>query len=145
MHGVSSTTVTTNGSTDYDGRSASIIRPIGVLSKFPGDASFQVTPVEGFWNITEKDLNHEGYWEEKTDSRLFWRGTSTGGFDAKYRDWRDSHRIRMHTMLNGRIGDQAWGKEEKEIMMPDGKGGWRGEKRRADMLSMAYADVERTR
>jgi hypothetical protein len=129
-------------STDYADRSASVIRPIMTLSKFPNDASFLLTPTEGYWNLTESALNHEGFWEEKTDPRVFWRGSSTGGWDVLYRDWRDSHRIRMHKLVNGQKGDKQWKEDEVEVMLPDGKDGWISTSRKAGVLSKAYADVK---
>lgn len=114
-----------------------------VLSKFPNDASFQLTPTEGYWNLTAKALNLEGHWGEKTDPRVFWRGSTTGGWDVLYREWRDSHRIRMHTMMNGRKGAQAWKEADMQVMLPDGKGnGWKAQSRKAGVLSRAYADVK---
>lgn len=137
--------------TDYADRSRSYIKPIMVLSKFPMDASFQITPIEGYLNLTEADLEYEGVWEEKTDNRLFWRGSTTGGFNTQYRDWRDNHRVRMHVMVNGKKGvaggggaggGEEWKEVEREIMLPDGKGGYVVKRRKEGMLSGAYAEVK---
>ncbi|ORX40087.1 CAP1-related protein [Kockovaella imperatae] len=127
---------------DYDVRSPSILKPIMVLSKFPSDASFQTTPMEGYTNITDHDLPYLGHWEEKHDHRLFWRGSTTGGYD-KYRDWKDSHRLRLHLMVNGpKGGDVWWDQQAREVMMPDGNGGFDMVRRWEKSLSQAYADVK---
>lgn len=125
-----------------------------MLSKFPSDASFQITPIEGYLNLTEADLPYEGFWAEKTDARMFWRGTTTGGFD-KWRDWRDSHRLRLHLDVNGpkpggpddlegraEGGDGGWQERTREVMMPDGKGGFRMANRFERTLGKGYAEVK---
>lgn len=129
-------------SIDYDERSKSHIKPVMVLSKFPMDTSFQITPIEGYLNLTESDLESEGFWDEKKDNRMFWRGSTTGGWNTQYRDWRDSHRIRLHLKINGKKGDTSWEENESEIMVPDGLGGYAMKRRKDGVLSMAYADVK---
>lgn len=124
------------------------------MSKFPSDSSFQITPIEGYLNLTEADLPYEGVWSEKTDNRVFWRGSTTGGFD-KWRDWRDSHRLRLHLAINGPKsggpddvqsradgGDGGWEERGREIMIPDGSGGYRIASRHDRTLGKAYAEVK---
>ncbi|OCF54896.1 hypothetical protein L486_07552 [Kwoniella mangroviensis CBS 10435] len=129
-------------SLDYAHRSPSILKPILVLSKFPGDASFQTTPMEAYMNITESDVPYLGSWEDKTDNRLFWRGSTTGGYGGQ-RDWKESHRMRLHLMINGpKGGDTWWNQQLREIMVPDGEGGYKVVRRWERVLSKAYADVK---
>lgn len=39
-------------------------------------------------------------WSDKTSSKLFWRGRSTGSHHSKKWNWRDSHRIRLHGLAH---------------------------------------------
>ncbi|WVQ86753.1 hypothetical protein IAS59_000468 [Cryptococcus gattii] len=113
-----------------------------LLSKFPFDSSFQTTPMEGYMNITEEDVPFLAKWEDKIDNRLFWRGSTTGGYTAQ-RDWRDSHRLRLHLMINGPKGGDAWWDQQlRDVMVPDGEGGFKIVRRWERVLSKAYADVK---
>jgi len=123
-------------------RSPSTLKPALVLSKFPSDSSFQTTPIEGYTNITAKERPSLGKWEDKTDHRLFWRGSTTGGYNVQ-RDWKESHRMRLHLMVNGpKGGDTWWNQQAREVMMPDGNGGFDVTRRWERVLSKAYADVK---
>jgi hypothetical protein len=127
---------------DYAVRSPSILKPVLVLSKFPGDASFQTTPMEGYSNITTADVPFLGHWADKKDPRLFWRGSTTGGFNVN-RDFKESHRLRLHLMVNGpKGGDVWWDNQSREVMVPDGKGGFAMVRRWERVLSSGYADVK---
>ncbi|WWC70776.1 uncharacterized protein I206_104727 [Kwoniella pini CBS 10737] len=127
---------------DYAHRSPSILKPVLVLSKFPGDSSFQTTPMEAYMNITENDKAFLGSWEDKTDNRLFWRGSTTGGYGGQ-RDWKESHRMRLHLMINGpKGGDTWWNQQLREVMVPDGEGSYKVVRRWERVLSKAYADVK---
>lgn len=129
-------------SLDYANRSPSVLKPILVLSKFPFDSSFQTPPMEGYMNITEEDVPFLDRWEDKTDNRLFWRGSTTGGYTAQ-RDWKDSHRLRLHLMINGPKGGNAWWDQQlRDVMVPDGEGGFKIVRRWERVLSKAYADVK---
>lgn len=99
-------------------------------------------------------MPYEGVWEEKKDPRMFWRGTSTGGYD-KWRDWRESHRLRLHLAINGPKlggpddlrsredgGDGGWEERGREVMMPDGNGGFRMASRFERTLGKGYAEVK---
>jgi hypothetical protein len=85
---------------------------------------------------------------------MFWRGSTTGGFD-KWRDWRDSHRLRLHIEINGpksggpddlqsreEGGDGGWHERVREIMVPDGKGGFRMTTRFERTLGKGYAEAK---
>ncbi|ODO05251.1 hypothetical protein L198_01942 [Cryptococcus wingfieldii CBS 7118] len=127
---------------DYVNRSPSVLKPILVLSKFPFDASFQTTPMEGYANITADDLPYLGTWADKTDNRLFWRGSTTGGYGTQ-RDWKESHRMRLHLMINGPKGGDAWWDQQlRDVMVPDGEGSFNVVRRWERVLSKAYADVK---
>jgi hypothetical protein len=113
-----------------------------VLSKFPGDASFQTTPLEAYTNLTDEDAAYLGRWEEKTENRLFWRGSTTGGYNV-HRDWKESHRMRLHLMINGpKGGDIWWDKGVRDVMVPDGENGYKVVRRWERVLSAAYTDVK---
>ncbi len=126
---------------DYFGRSPSELRPLFVLSKFANNAEFVITPLEAYHNFSTKPELDNLTWEDKIDDRLFWRGSSTGGLHGLDK-WERSHRMRLHLMMNGRKGKEGEMSElEKEVMMPDGNGGF--EMRSVDMktLNDAYMDV----
>jgi len=113
-----------------------------VLSKFLGDSSFLATPLEAYLNISEADIPYLGTWEEKTDNRLFWRGSTTGGFNTQ-RDWKESHRMRLHLMVNGpKGGDRWWDQQTRDVMISDGQGSYKQVRRWEKALSGAYADVK---
>jgi hypothetical protein len=132
----------TPGSMDSEDRSPSLLKPVLVLSKFPGDSSFQTTPMEAYSNFTAADVARLPKWEDKTDNRLFWRGSSTGGYN-KQRDWKESHRLRLHLMVNGpKGGDAWWAKEVRDVMIPQGESGYQVVRRWERVLSKAYADVK---
>ncbi|WVR06338.1 hypothetical protein IAU60_003369 [Kwoniella sp. DSM 27419] len=129
-------------SLDYAVRSPSVLKPVLVLSKFPMDSSFQITPMEGYMNISQEDVPYLGQWSEKTDNRLFWRGSTTGGYGG-VRSWKESHRLRLHLMMNGpKGGDTWWDQHVREVMMPDGQGSFTVARRWEKSLSKAYADVK---
>lgn len=98
--------------------------------------------MEGYQNVTSETFPDLGYWEEKTDHRLFWRGSTTGGYNEQ-RDWKDSHRLRLHLMVNGpKGGDTWWDKQSREVMVPDGSRGFEVVRRWDRVLSRAYTDVK---
>ncbi|KAL7423141.1 hypothetical protein Q5752_002441 [Cryptotrichosporon argae] len=125
---------------DREDRSDSMLKPILVHSKMPGDRSFLLAPLEGYSNVTPSLFPPR--WEDKHDARLHWRGSSTGGFNVQ-RDWKDSHRLRLHLMVNGpKGGDAWWNNQVREVMVPDEAGGYSIVRRWERMLSQAYADVK---
>jgi len=129
-------------SLDYELRSESKLKPVLVLSKFPGDSSFQTCPMEGYSNISSGDTARLGDWGDKSDNRIFWRGSTPGGYNVQ-RDWRESHRFRLHLMMNGpKGGDALWDKQARDVMVPDGNGGFETVRRWERVLSKAYADVK---
>ncbi|KAL1412895.1 hypothetical protein Q8F55_000644 [Vanrija albida] len=129
---------------DRNDRSPSILKPWLVHSKLPGDASFLIPPIDGYTNTTHKDIAKLGTWEDKLDPRVHWRGQSTGGYDTQI-DWRQSHRMRLHHMFNGKQGgDHDWDESTANVFMPDGYGGYEKVVRKLPQLSKAYGDVKLT-
>ena len=102
-----------------------------------------MTPMEGFSNITEGDIPYLSTWHAKPEPKVYWRGTTTGGY-SQTRDWRESHRMRLHLMVNGpKGGDRWWDLHAgREVMMPDGLGGFDMIRRRDSVLGKAYADTK---
>lgn len=135
-------------SLDYPGRTPSELRPLFVLSKFANNAEILQTPLQAYRNLS--DLNPTEFldWSEKTINRVFWRGSSTGGFNVQ-RPWQDSHRMRLHLMINGKkdgaaassdIDDSA-ASRYRPVMMPDGSGGFEMVPVDASTLAKAYTDI----
>lgn len=51
--------------------------------------------------------------------------------------------MRLHLMVNGpKGGDTWWNQQAREVMMPDGHGGFDVTRRWERVLSKAYADVK---
>ncbi|KAJ9122403.1 hypothetical protein QFC22_001826 [Naganishia vaughanmartiniae] len=128
-------------SLDYLDRSPSELRPLFVLSKYITDSEFLQTAIQGFKNQSDLKPSDTIPWEEKTESKLFWRGSSTGGFDKKI-PWEWSHRMRLHFMINGEKGNEDEMKHDlKQVMVPDGKDGFAIEQVDRWTLNKAYMDV----
>lgn len=133
-----------HGAMWYDAyaRSPSEFRPIMQLSKFPNDASFQMTALQGWSNISAADKERFGTWESKTKNKCFWRGTTTGGFGDDG-SWRDSHRMRLHLMVNGpKSKERFWEQQSRDVMIPDGKGGFEVVRSWDKALGKAYTDIK---
>ncbi|KAG7529747.1 hypothetical protein FFLO_05436 [Filobasidium floriforme] len=125
---------------DYFGRSPSELRPLVVLSKYSNNAEILAVPLQAFQNLST--IESEFYpWEEKDIDKVFWRGSSTGGFNHQ-RPWQDSHRMRLHLMINGPKGkEQVLKDSTRDVMMPDGKGGFNLETLDEATLTKVYMDV----
>lgn len=127
-------------SLDYFGRSPSFLRPLVVLSKYSNNAEILAVPLQAFKNLSTIESEFHP-WEEKDIDRVFWRGSSTGGFNTQ-RPWQDSHRMRLHLMINGQKGREDELKEKmREVMMPDGKGGFELVTLDEATLSESYLDI----
>ncbi|KAJ9095384.1 hypothetical protein QFC19_007629 [Naganishia cerealis] len=128
-------------SLDYLDRSPSELRPLFVLSKYITDSEFLQTAIQGFKNYTDLKPTDTLSWEDKTQSKLFWRGSSTGGFDKKI-PWEWSHRMRLHFLINGEKGkEEEMKKDLKPVMVPDGKDGFTIQEVDRFTLNQAYMDV----
>ena len=127
-------------SLDYFGRSPSVLRPLFVLSKYSNNAEILADPQQAFKNLSTIESEFHP-WEEKDLDQVFWRGSSTGGFNNQ-RPWQESHRMRLHLMINGQKGREDELKEKtREVMMPDGNGGFELVTMDEATLSESYMDV----
>lgn len=127
-------------SLDYFGRSPSQLRPLFVLSKYSNNAEILAVPLQAFKNLSSTSSEFLP-WDSKDINKIFWRGSSTGGFNHQI-PWQLSHRMRLHLMVNGKKNDRnALSSKEREVMMPDGKGGFAIETWDDATLSKAYLDV----
>ncbi len=128
-------------SLDYPGRTPSQLRPLMVLSKFANNNELLTVPLQAYKNLSDVTITESPPWNEKTENKLFWRGSTTGGFNHQ-RPWEDSHRTRLHFAINGVKGKEYELEEQmEEVMMPDGKGGFVLRKFDKAALGHAYMDV----
>jgi len=98
-----------HGALSFDFARETMLRPIFQLSKFARNPEFLTTPLQAFENHTTKAAREKTMpWEEKTVNKLFWRGTSTGDSFSKAnkRDWRKSHRPRLHLFAQNSKGNE---------------------------------------
>lgn len=81
----------------------SALRPIFQLSKFARNPEFLTTPLDAYENATS---SHSLSWDEKTEDKVLWRGTTTGDSYSKRKsyDWHKSHRPRLVLMANSNEG-----------------------------------------
>lgn len=71
--------------------------PLFSLTKTSVNSDILITPLDQFYD----DPRSDPPWEEKTSSKLAWRGSSTGiSMINSGLDWRNSHRIRLHRFAN---------------------------------------------
>lgn len=128
-------------SLDYPGRTPSELRPLFVLSKFANNGEIVQTPLQAYKNLSDLIPSEFSDWSEKTYNRVFWRGSSTGGFNVQ-RPWQDSHRTRLHLMVNGKKFHEHDLKEDMhDVMMPDGYGGFEVQPFDMAALANAYTDI----
>lgn len=128
-------------SLDYPGRTPSQLRPLMVLSKFANNNELLTVPLQAYKNLSDVSLTESPPWDEKTENKLFWRGSTTGGFNHQ-RPWEESHRTRLHFDINGEKGKEYELQDKmEEVMMPDGKGGFVIRKYDKAVLRDAYMNV----
>ncbi|KAL7409844.1 hypothetical protein BDY24DRAFT_444581 [Mrakia frigida] len=74
------------------------LHPQFVLSKIAQSPQILMAPMVAFQNKTSGVTS----WEEKTNNKVFWRGSTTGGHYEKKNDfnWRNSHRVRLNALAN---------------------------------------------
>lgn len=92
-----------HGSWGFDHARQSKLVPIWVYSRWLQDQSFLLPALFGFENII-RDPNRITPWSQRQDSRLFWRGRSTGVDFRMALEWRDAHRTRMHFLGKNKNG-----------------------------------------
>ena len=99
-----------HGAFSYDFPRDTVLHPLFQWSKHLRNPEFLATPLEAYENSTsEKGRAMFTPWNEKTDSRVFWRGSSTGDSYSKvnnYRPqpWTQSHRPRLSLMAQAKEG-----------------------------------------
>jgi hypothetical protein len=112
-----------------------------VLSKFANNNELLTVPLQAYKNLSDVSLTESPPWDEKTENKLFWRGSTTGGFNHQ-RPWEESHRTRLHFDINGEKGKEYELQDKmEEVMMPDGKGGFVIRKYDKAVLRDAYMNV----
>ena len=125
-----------HGSLSFDFARETMLRPIFQLSKFTGNPEFLTTPLQAYENHTSSAASEKTLpWEAKTINKLFWRGSSTGDSysHANNRDWRRSHRPRLHLMAQNGGGDKRIYVERGLVWVPEQ---WDGDK-----LNEVYLDI----
>ncbi|WVQ83028.1 hypothetical protein IAT38_005166 [Cryptococcus sp. DSM 104549] len=73
--------------------------PLFSLAKTSINSDILITPLDQFYDRPGKDPK----WEDKTSSKLAWRGSPTGiSMMSADLPWRQAHRIRLHNYANNR-------------------------------------------
>ncbi|WWD04614.1 hypothetical protein V865_002685 [Kwoniella europaea PYCC6329] len=131
-----------HGSLSFDFCRETVLRPIFQLSKFVRNPEFLTTPLEAYDNFTSAEGRKKYVpWEQKSISKLFWRGSTTGDSYSKRKDytWHQSHRPRLALMTqDGQVGEkQIWVKARGRT---DG-GAWNKESWSINRLNEAYMDI----
>lgn len=95
LHGL---TVEKHGPASHPRPHTSLL-PLFSLAKTSVNSDILITPLDQFGNGAGEDPA----WEDKRDSRLVWRGSTTGiSWMDKTTPWRKSHRTRLHTFAQNR-------------------------------------------
>jgi hypothetical protein len=125
-----------HGSLSFDYTHETQLRPVFQLSKFVRNPEFLTTPLEAYDNHTSQEAQKKNLpWGEKTENRLFWRGSGTGDSYSKRKnyDWRRSHRPRLHLLAQATEGkSDIWVKRKNE---------WEKESWSNGVLNQKYLDV----
>ncbi|WWD18275.1 hypothetical protein CI109_102725 [Kwoniella shandongensis] len=113
-----------HGALSFDFARDTMLRPIFQLSKFVQNPEFLTTPLEAYENHTSPSAQKKFVpWEEKSISKLFWRGSTTGDSYSKRSNsdytWHQSHRPRLALMTQATEGHRdvwvrRWNAWEKE-------------------------------
>jgi len=110
--------LSSHGSLSFDFARDSVLRPFFQWSKNTRNPEFLATPLEAYENATSASAKAKYTpWEEKTINKLFWRGSSTGDSYSRRKnyDWRESHRPRLHLMVQEKEGERGvWVQRGKE-------------------------------
>jgi len=113
-----------------------MIRPMFHQSKFVRNGEFVVTPLDYYFNFTAENRGQYTPWDEKDTPKLFWRGKTTGDVYSHRNDfnWRNSHRIRLHTLTHDTEG-------HRDIYVKSSTGGWEMQTWQAGKINEAYTDI----
>lgn len=128
-----------HGAFSFDFPRDTVLRPLFQWSKHLRNPEFLATPLEAYENATSaKGMAQYTPWSEKTDSRVFWRGSSTGDSYSQVNDyrpthWSNSHRPRLSLMAQTHEGTRrVWVKRGRE---------WHHEQWGNGKLNQVYLDV----
>lgn len=119
----------------YDVAHGSRMAPYFVMSKLEQGGELLLPALAGWKDRSNQTIPT---WSERTDSRLFWRGRSTGAFFNRHRRWWDAHRTSLHRMANSI--DLADDLVDVLVESQDGKGLVRQRYER-QVLNEKYLDV----
>ncbi|KAL7423567.1 hypothetical protein Q5752_001147 [Cryptotrichosporon argae] len=126
-----------HGEFSYDYAKSADLRPDFVLSKFDRNGEFVVSTLDYYMNASSPE-GRQSYlpWDQKTIPKVHWRGSMTGDFYDTRHDynWRNSHRIRLHTKTHETEGESL-------VLIQGDDGGWRHRAFRNEMLNRAYMDI----
>lgn len=98
-----------HGALSFQVERDTMLRPIFQLSKFSRNPEFLITPLDAYENATDHAKQADSLtWDQKTENKLLWRGTTTGDSYSKRKgyDWHRSHRPRLVLMANAKKGER---------------------------------------
>lgn len=126
-----------HGQLGGDSRPATF-RPMFQSSKLYGNGEIVTTPLDYYLNASHAQQRKEYVpWDDKTVDKLHWRGKPTGDWyshRANY-NWRNSHRIRLHTLTHAQDGTRSIYVKSRRT------GGWEMQTWEAGKVNKAYMDV----
>jgi len=95
--------ITLHGSWAFNHARKSELIPMWVHCKWIQDHSFLLPALPGIHDIV-RDPQNIIPWSQRQSTRLFWRARSTGIDFSPERDWRTSHRVRLHFYAKNKTG-----------------------------------------
>ncbi|KAG8986612.1 F-actin-capping protein subunit alpha, partial [Tulasnella sp. 427] len=121
-----------HGALMYNNARGHKLSPYFVMCKLDNGGELLMPALSGY---ADRSIQGVTPWSQRNDSKIFWRGRTTGNHFNKEHDWRKSHRIQLHTLANTHDG-------EVSVLMEDPKTALLGRKNftRAE-LNEAYMDV----
>ncbi|KAL7421169.1 hypothetical protein Q5752_004054 [Cryptotrichosporon argae] len=130
--------LTFHGEYSYDFPRASKLEAVFQQSKYAGNGNLILTPLDYYKNASHPEsVSAYVPWEEKTVPKLFWRGSMTGDHYDHRKDsnWRNSHRIRLHTKTHETDGTSPI------LVQNTNDGTWYTQEWSNAVLNEAYMDV----
>jgi hypothetical protein len=106
-------------------------------SKYARNGEIVITPLDYYFNLTDEGNGQYMPWDKKEISKVFWRGKTTGDAYSRRNDfnWRNSHRIRLHTLTHDTEG-------QRDIYVKSRRtGGWEMQTWQSGKLNEAYTDI----